>query len=219
MSFVCVCGRTKASLCTAGSAWCRSARQPLWRPNTHCCSWWQHPQVNTLLTRFQSTIFYQAMVSLAFLPDSLVQMKVWLLSAAHFISCPCAASLGTIDFLYLIRWPLCLTLLVFPFRPSMKLVKFKKGESVGLRLAGGNDVGIFVAGVLEDSPAAKEGLEEGDQILRVRLYHFFFLQHVFCLLSVVSSSLTACSQETSDRKDHCFVLDLKLKQVNLSFYI
>lgn len=67
----------------------------------------------------------------------------------------------------------------------MKLVKFKKGESVGLRLAGGNDVGIFVAGVLEDSPAAKEGLEEGDQILRVRtvldirtfttIYiHFFF---------------------------------------------
>ncbi|KAH0619819.1 hypothetical protein JD844_014126 [Phrynosoma platyrhinos] len=32
-------------------------------------------------------------------------------------------------------------------RPSMKLVKFKKGDSVGLRLAGGNDVGIFVAGV------------------------------------------------------------------------
>lgn len=55
-------------------------------------------------------------------------------------------------------------------RPSMKLVKFRKGESVGLRLAGGNDVGIFVAGVLEDSPAAKEGLEEGDQILRVRYF-------------------------------------------------
>lgn len=52
----------------------------------------------------------------------------------------------------------------------MKLVKFRKGDSVGLRLAGGNDVGIFVAGVLEDSPAAKEGLEEGDQILRVRHY-------------------------------------------------
>jgi len=31
----------------------------------------------------------------------------------------------------------------------MKLVKFRKGESVGLRLAGGNDVGIFVAGVLD----------------------------------------------------------------------
>uniref|UniRef100_A0A8C8IVX9 Tight junction protein 1a n=1 Tax=Oncorhynchus tshawytscha TaxID=74940 RepID=A0A8C8IVX9_ONCTS len=57
-------------------------------------------------------------------------------------------------------------------RPSMKLVKFKKGESVGLRLAGGNDVGIFVAGVLEDSPAAREGLEEGDQILRVNNVDF-----------------------------------------------
>uniref|UniRef100_A0A671NQF2 Tight junction protein 1b n=1 Tax=Sinocyclocheilus anshuiensis TaxID=1608454 RepID=A0A671NQF2_9TELE len=43
------------------------------------------------------------------------------------------------------------------------LVKFKKGESVGLRLAGGNDV---------DSPAAKEGLEEGDQILRVNNVDF-----------------------------------------------
>uniref|UniRef100_A0A3Q2P8D6 Zona occludens protein 1 n=1 Tax=Fundulus heteroclitus TaxID=8078 RepID=A0A3Q2P8D6_FUNHE len=61
---------------------------------------------------------------------------------------------------------------VFILRPSMKLVKFKKGESVGLRLAGGNDVGIFVAGVLEDSPAAKEGLEEGDQILRVNNVDF-----------------------------------------------
>uniref|UniRef100_A0A3P8YQC5 Tight junction protein 1a n=1 Tax=Esox lucius TaxID=8010 RepID=A0A3P8YQC5_ESOLU len=57
-------------------------------------------------------------------------------------------------------------------RPSMKLVKFRKGESVGLRLAGGNDVGIFVAGVLEDSPAAREGLEEGDQILRVNNVDF-----------------------------------------------
>uniref|UniRef100_G3UJ07 Zona occludens protein 1 n=1 Tax=Loxodonta africana TaxID=9785 RepID=G3UJ07_LOXAF len=57
-------------------------------------------------------------------------------------------------------------------KPSMKLVKFRKGDSVGLRLAGGNDVGIFVAGVLEDSPAAKEGLEEGDQILRVNNVDF-----------------------------------------------
>ncbi|XP_041444261.1 tight junction protein ZO-1 isoform X6 [Xenopus laevis] len=56
--------------------------------------------------------------------------------------------------------------------PSMKLVKFRKGDSVGLRLAGGNDVGIFAAGVLDDSPAAKEGLEEGDQILRVNNVDF-----------------------------------------------
>lgn len=61
----------------------------------------------------------------------------------------------------------------------MKLIKFKKGDSVGLRLAGGNDVGIFVAGVLEDSPAAKEGLEEGDQILRVQLHNFFFCFYMY----------------------------------------
>lgn len=45
---------------------------------------------------------------------------------------------------------------------SMKLVKFRKGDSVGLWLVGGNDVGIFVVGVLEDSFVVKEGLEEGD---------------------------------------------------------
>ena len=66
----------------------------------------------------------------------------------------------------------------------MKLVKFRKGESVGLRLAGGNDVGIFVAGVLEDSPAAKEGLEEGDQILRVSTMNktsFFYYLHTYAV--------------------------------------
>lgn len=69
----------------------------------------------------------------------------------------------------------------------MKLVKFKKGESVGLRLAGGNDVGIFVAGVLEDSPAAKEGLEEGDQILRV-CYFLLPKQNItVCFLSSLDS--------------------------------
>lgn len=67
----------------------------------------------------------------------------------------------------------------------MKLVKFKKGESVGLRLAGGNDVGIFVAGVLEDSPAAKEGLEEGDQILRVR-YTRYIIFATWLLFAVCS---------------------------------
>lgn len=47
------------------------------------------------------------------------------------------------------------------------MVRFVKGESVGLRLAGGNDVGIFIAGVQEDSPAEIEGLRSGDQIVKV----------------------------------------------------
>lgn len=48
------------------------------------------------------------------------------------------------------------------------MVQFRKGDSVGLRLAGGNDVGIFIAGVQEGSPAEEEGLKTGDQILKVK---------------------------------------------------
>lgn len=47
------------------------------------------------------------------------------------------------------------------------MVRFTKGDSVGLRLAGGNDVGIFVAGIQEGTSAEQEGLQEGDQILKV----------------------------------------------------
>ncbi|XP_059830705.1 tight junction protein ZO-2a isoform X4 [Hypanus sabinus] len=58
------------------------------------------------------------------------------------------------------------------FGPDTKMVQFKKGDSVGLRLAGGNDVGIFVAGVQEGSPAENEGLEEGDQLLKINYMDF-----------------------------------------------
>ncbi|XP_029470178.1 LOW QUALITY PROTEIN: tight junction protein ZO-3 [Rhinatrema bivittatum] len=53
------------------------------------------------------------------------------------------------------------------YSPDPKLVQFMKGGSIGLRLAGGNDVGIFVAAVQDGSPAAREGIKEGDQILQV----------------------------------------------------
>lgn len=52
------------------------------------------------------------------------------------------------------------------------MVQFQKGDSVGMRLAGGNDVGIFIAGVQEDSAAEQEGLHTGDQIMKVRLVLF-----------------------------------------------
>ena len=47
-----------------------------------------------------------------------------------------------------------------------------KGKNVGIRLAGGNDVGIFVASVQEGSPAAKQGLKMGDKILSVNNVSF-----------------------------------------------
>lgn len=53
------------------------------------------------------------------------------------------------------------------YSPDAKIVRFVKAKSIGLRLAGGNDVGIFVAGVQEGSPAAGQGIREGDQVLQV----------------------------------------------------
>ncbi|XP_029468686.1 tight junction protein ZO-2 isoform X2 [Rhinatrema bivittatum] len=58
------------------------------------------------------------------------------------------------------------------YGPSTKMVRFRKGDSVGMRLAGGNDVGIFIAGVQEGSAAEQEGLQEGDQLLKVNIQDF-----------------------------------------------
>uniref|UniRef100_A0A3Q3FWA4 Tight junction protein 2a (zona occludens 2) n=1 Tax=Labrus bergylta TaxID=56723 RepID=A0A3Q3FWA4_9LABR len=58
------------------------------------------------------------------------------------------------------------------YGPNTVMVQFQKGDSVGLRLAGGNDVGIFIAGVQEDSAAEKEGLRTGDQIMKVNNIDF-----------------------------------------------
>ncbi|KAM3937657.1 tight junction protein 2 isoform 2-T2 [Leptodactylus fuscus] len=58
------------------------------------------------------------------------------------------------------------------YGPNTKMIRFRKGDSVGMRLAGGNDVGIYVAGVQEGSAAEQEGLQEGDQLLKVNSQDF-----------------------------------------------
>ncbi|XP_053725744.1 tight junction protein ZO-2-like isoform X2 [Synchiropus splendidus] len=58
------------------------------------------------------------------------------------------------------------------YGPNTVMVNFQKGDSVGLRLAGGNDAGIFIAGVQVGSPAEEEGLRIGDQILKVNNVDF-----------------------------------------------
>jgi len=45
---------------------------------------------------------------------------------------------------------------------------FQVGGSVGVRVIGGNQVGIFVSAVAGDSPAALHGVCCGDRILEVR---------------------------------------------------
>lgn len=64
------------------------------------------------------------------------------------------------------RWADC----SFPhgrYSADSRVVHFVKAKSIGLRLAGGNDVGIFVSSVQEGSPADSQGIQEGDQILQV----------------------------------------------------
>ncbi|XP_056368461.1 tight junction protein ZO-3 isoform X3 [Oenanthe melanoleuca] len=53
------------------------------------------------------------------------------------------------------------------YSTSSRVVRFVKAKSVGLRLTGGNDVGIFVSSVQEGSLADSQGVREGDQILQV----------------------------------------------------
>ena len=53
------------------------------------------------------------------------------------------------------------------FRPDPRFISFKKAGSVGIRLTGGNEVGIFVTAVQPGSPAAQQGLQPGDKILKV----------------------------------------------------
>ncbi|XP_060797348.1 tight junction protein ZO-3 isoform X2 [Neoarius graeffei] len=53
------------------------------------------------------------------------------------------------------------------YSSDQNMVGFVKESSVGIRLVGGNDIGIFVGGIQPNSPARREGMREGDQILQV----------------------------------------------------
>lgn len=57
---------------------------------------------------------------------------------------------------------------ILSYSSDLNTVSFVKEGSVGLRLVGGNDVGIFVGGVQPNSPAYDQGMKEGDQIMKVR---------------------------------------------------
>ncbi|KAL1129730.1 hypothetical protein AAG570_012674 [Ranatra chinensis] len=52
-------------------------------------------------------------------------------------------------------------------KPEPRLISFLKEGSVGIRLTGGNEVGIFVTAVQPGSPASLQGLQPGDKILKV----------------------------------------------------
>ena len=49
---------------------------------------------------------------------------------------------------------------------AVRYISFHKEGSVGIRLTGGNEVGIFVTAVQPGSPASLQGLQVGDKILK-----------------------------------------------------
>uniref|UniRef100_A0A8C7YZN2 Tight junction protein 3 n=1 Tax=Oryzias sinensis TaxID=183150 RepID=A0A8C7YZN2_9TELE len=60
----------------------------------------------------------------------------------------------------------------YRYSSDVQTLRFAKERSLGLRLVGGNDVGIFVGGVQPNSPAYDQGMKEGDQILEVNKVDF-----------------------------------------------
>ncbi|UYV79588.1 TJP2 [Cordylochernes scorpioides] len=52
-------------------------------------------------------------------------------------------------------------------RPDQRYITFHKEGSVGIRLTGGNEVGIFVTAVQPGSAASLQGLQPGDKLLKV----------------------------------------------------
>lgn len=58
------------------------------------------------------------------------------------------------------------------FRPDPRFITFQKEGSVGVRLIGGNETGVFVTAVQPGSPASLQGLQPGDKILKVSCFLF-----------------------------------------------
>jgi predicted metalloprotease with PDZ domain len=56
--------------------------------------------------------------------------------------------------------------------PDPRFISFRKEGSVGIRLTGGNQVGIFVTAVQPGSPAFVQGLQPGDKLLKVQIYYY-----------------------------------------------
>uniref|UniRef100_A0A7N8YKK0 Tight junction protein 3 n=1 Tax=Mastacembelus armatus TaxID=205130 RepID=A0A7N8YKK0_9TELE len=90
----------------------------------------------------------------------------------------------------------------YKYSSDIQTVSFVKEGSVGLRLVGGNDVGIFVGGVQPNSPAYAQGMKEGDQILLVNkadFRHFTREEAANFLLNVKNGEkIEICTQTKID---------------------
>ncbi|XP_076134886.1 tight junction protein ZO-3 [Alosa pseudoharengus] len=104
------------------------------------------------------------------------------------------------------------------YSSDQNVVEFVKDGSVGLRLVGGNDVGIFVGGVQPNSPAHRQGMKEGDQIMQVNgvdFNHFTREEAAMYLLNIRTGE--PISLRTQNKMD----IYRKIMKSNIgdSFYI
>ena len=114
-----------------------------------------------------------------------------------------------------IRWACCVLISCF-FSPDPRFISFQKAGSVGIRLTGGNEVGIFVTAVQPGSPAAQQGLQPGDKILKVNdrdMKGVTREEAVFYLLSL-QDQINLIAQYRKDEYDQIVSL-----QKGDSFYI
>jgi len=71
--------------------------------------------------------------------------------------------------------------------PNIREVVFKKSsKSLGIRLEGGNNVGIFIANIQNGSPAEGRGLRVGDKILEVNETNFRNATHEKAINNLMS---------------------------------
>ncbi|XP_036315773.1 tight junction protein ZO-3 isoform X1 [Pipistrellus kuhlii] len=104
------------------------------------------------------------------------------------------------------------------YSPDSRVVRFYKGTSLGLRLAGGNDVGIFVSGVQEGSPAEEQGIQEGDQILQVNEVPFQNLTREEAVQVLLGLPLGEEVELVTQRKQDIF-RKMVQSRVGDSFYV
>lgn len=57
-----------------------------------------------------------------------------------------------------------------------RIISYRKGKSVGLRLVGGNEVGIYIAAIQPGSQAETAGVAVGDRIKEVSFTILFFVK-------------------------------------------
>ncbi|CAH1251528.1 TJP1 [Branchiostoma lanceolatum] len=90
-----------------------------------------------------------------------------------------------------------------PFYSEPRLVKFHKQGAVGIRLAGGNEVGIYVAAVQEDSAAYQQGLQTGDQLLSVNEIDMRAMtrEEAVLLLLSLQDEIRIVAQDRKDKYD------------------